>query len=189
MKTKCEKTNQGSGMTIKTKFGIFYLEATRRGIARLNFPSGNTMRSVIARRSEGSTKQSQYRDCLASLAMTAKIKKYIKKTCHLLKKYLSGKATDFSQIKIDFSGYSNFEKRVLKALAQTRNGETLTYAELARRAASPRASRAVGTVMRKNRLPIILPCHRVLRTGGALGGYSQGLAWKKRLLELEKRMV
>lgn len=89
-------------------------------------------------------------------------------------------------MKIDYTGYTPFERRVLKALSRTKLGETLSYAELARRAGFPGASRAVGAVMKKNRLPLILPCHRVLAANGGLGGYSQGLHLKRKLLDLEK---
>ena len=66
-------------------------------------------------------------------------------------------------------------------------GQVLTYGELAERAGSPRAARAVGNVMRTNRFPLIVPCHRVVGAAGALGGYSAptGLKMKRRLLRLE----
>ena len=103
----------------------------------------------------------------------------------MLRKYLRGERVSFDRVPIDLSGYTPFEGKVLRILARVRPGDRISYQELARKAGRPRASRAVGSVMRKNRLPIILPCHRVVRSDGALGGYSGGLAWKRRLLAIE----
>ena len=71
------------------------------------------------------------------------------------------------------------------ALADIGYGETISYAELARRVGRPRAFRAVGQANGANPLPIILPCHRVVASGGGIGGYGGGLALKRRLLDLE----
>jgi methylated-DNA-[protein]-cysteine S-methyltransferase len=68
-------------------------------------------------------------------------------------------------------------------------GRTISYLELAGRAGNPKASRAVGTAMATNPLPIVVPCHRVLRTGGALGGYGGGVAAKRHLLTLEGSLL
>ncbi len=64
-------------------------------------------------------------------------------------------------------------------------GETTTYGELADRIGHPRAARAVGTALGSNPIPVVLPCHRVLRAGGKLGGYAGGLDRKTTLLEIE----
>lgn len=66
-------------------------------------------------------------------------------------------------------------------------GKLATYQQLAKKSGFPRGARFVGNVMRKNRLPLFYPCHRVVRTDGGLGGYGPGLAWKKRLLALERK--
>ncbi len=68
-------------------------------------------------------------------------------------------------------------------------GATVSYLELAERSGSPRASRAVGTAMATNPLPIVVPCHRVLRTGGALGGYGGGIEAKRHLLAHEGSLL
>jgi methylated-DNA-[protein]-cysteine S-methyltransferase len=79
-----------------------------------------------------------------------------------------------------------YRRRVLETLAaEVGYGQIATYKELAERTGNPRASRAVGTAMATNPIPIVVPCHRVLRTGGALGGYGGGLETKAWLLELE----
>lgn len=80
-----------------------------------------------------------------------------------------------------------FHRKVYTALCEIPAGKTITYAELARRAGSPGAARAVGQAMAKNPFPIIIPCHRVVAGNGKLGGYSGrgGVATKRALLELE----
>lgn len=78
-----------------------------------------------------------------------------------------------------------FQKRVWDALRTIAYGNTCTYAQLAAAVGSPRAFRAVGQANHFNPLPILIPCHRVVRTGGALGGYAGGLDRKSFLLRLE----
>lgn len=88
---------------------------------------------------------------------------------------------------LDWSNISPFHRQVLEQCAQIPAGKTLTYGELAARAGSPRAARAVGSAMARNRWPLIIPCHRVLGTDGRLTGYSGtgGIETKRRLLGLE----
>jgi len=82
---------------------------------------------------------------------------------------------------------TSFQRNVIVAVRQLEYGETASYGDLAMRAGSPRAARAVGQVMATNRVPIIIPCHRVIASGGQLGGYSapSGLEMKRQLLALE----
>lgn len=78
-----------------------------------------------------------------------------------------------------------FQRRVWELLRAIPWGRTITYGELARRAGNPAACRAVGAANGRNPLPIVVPCHRVIGSGGRLTGYAGGLAAKQRLLELE----
>ena len=80
-----------------------------------------------------------------------------------------------------------FSRRVLEELARVPYGEVTTYGTLAVRAGKPRAARAVGTVMNRNPIPIVLPCHRVVGASGSLVGYGGGLDRKQTLLQLESR--
>ena len=84
---------------------------------------------------------------------------------------------------------ADFNRRVLRELARVPYGEVVTYGELAARAARPRAARAVGTVMNRNPLPIVLPCHRVIGANGKLVGYAGGLDRKETLLQLEGALL
>ncbi len=88
------------------------------------------------------------------------------------------------QWKLDLRG-SDFQLRVWRALRTLGSGTTTTYAELARTIGAPGAARAVGTACARNALALVVPCHRVLRSDGALGGYRWGVERKRRLLERE----
>ncbi|MEZ6150733.1 MAG: methylated-DNA--[protein]-cysteine S-methyltransferase [Pirellulaceae bacterium] len=88
---------------------------------------------------------------------------------------------------LDWSNVPSFHRKVLEQCAQIPAGQTLTYSELASRAGSGRAARAVGSAMARNRWPLIIPCHRVVGADGRLTGYSGtgGIETKRRLLGLE----
>ena len=100
-----------------------------------------------------------------------------------LLEYLAGKRRDFD-LSLAPKG-TPFQHRVWSALADIPYGQTITYGELARRVGCPKGSRAVGQANHRNPLPILLPCHRVVGTGGALTGYGGGLELKQWLLRLE----
>ena len=101
-----------------------------------------------------------------------------------LDEYLDGKRRAFD-LDLDLRGQPDFYLRVLAELARVGYGETTTYGTLAARAGNPKAARAVGTVMNRNPVPIVLPCHRVVGANGSLTGYGGGLHRKERLLRLE----
>ena len=95
-------------------------------------------------------------------------------------------AYSFDDIQLDDGELTNFQRKVVNACRNLAFGETASYGELAKRVGHPGAARAVGTVMSRNRFPIIVPCHRVLSSSG-IGGFSspRGLATKRDLLEIE----
>ncbi|MYL07608.1 MAG: methylated-DNA--[protein]-cysteine S-methyltransferase [Gemmatimonadales bacterium] len=88
---------------------------------------------------------------------------------------------------VDLTELGDFQRAVLDAASGLGFGETVTYTEIARRIGRPRASRAVGNALGRNPVPIIVPCHRVVRTDGTLGGYTGGLRYKRTLLDIEGR--
>ncbi len=104
-----------------------------------------------------------------------------------LQKYALGVPTEFDDVDLLLPRQTPFQKRVVAATRRIKFGEIMTYGELAGRAGSPRAARAVGSVMASNKFPIIIPCHRVVASDGKLGGYSapRGLDLKQQLLDLE----
>jgi methylated-DNA-[protein]-cysteine S-methyltransferase len=101
-----------------------------------------------------------------------------------LDQYFAGSRRSFD-IEWDVRPLPTFNQRVLAELARVEYGTTTTYGELAAVSGNPRAARAVGTVMNRNPIPIVLPCHRVVGANGKLVGYAGGLERKERLLRLE----
>jgi methylated-DNA-[protein]-cysteine S-methyltransferase len=83
---------------------------------------------------------------------------------------------------------TNFEKKVYQAVMSIPLGEVRTYKWVAKKIGLPKSYRAVGNALNKNPWPIIIPCHRVIASGGGLGGYSRTTAKKKSLLDLEKKI-
>lgn len=101
-----------------------------------------------------------------------------------LREYLAAERRAFD-LPIGLAG-SEFQERVWAELRRIPYGETISYRELARRVGAPQASRAVGRANGSNRLAVIVPCHRVIASGGGLGGYGGGLEAKQSLLDLER---
>lgn len=101
-----------------------------------------------------------------------------------LEDYFNGALKEFD-FQADHTGLTPFTVKVLKAARSIPNGETRTYGWLAEQAGSPKAFRAAGQVMANNRLPIVIPCHRILGHSKRLGGFSGGLEMKIKLLEIE----
>jgi methylated-DNA-[protein]-cysteine S-methyltransferase len=147
-------------LTIELPFGPCGLRATERGLTEVRLGE-----VVEARDGAGTAVLEQARRELLA--------------------YCEGKLRDFA-VPVDLEGRTEFQRRVLTACRRIGYGETLTYGELAWRAGYPRAARAVGQVMATNRLALVIPCHRVIGSGGKLTGYGYGLALKERLLALER---
>ena len=101
-----------------------------------------------------------------------------------IRDYLSGKPVSFPD-KLDLSKASPFQRSVWQKEQSIPYGETRTYAWVAAELGMPKAARAVGQALARNPLPIVIPCHRVICSNGNLGGFSGGLGWKQRLLEIE----
>lgn len=123
----------------------------------------------------------------AELAKGAVQKAWCRPLVRRIEAYLEGQPQDFCDVRVDPGPLTAFRARVLDCLRHVAWGHTVTYAELAVRAGFPGAARAVGNCLAANRIPLILPCHRVLGHGGRLGGFSApgGPATKRRLLLLE----
>jgi methylated-DNA-[protein]-cysteine S-methyltransferase len=101
-----------------------------------------------------------------------------------LDEYFAGQRHEF-ELEIDWSLTRGFTRRVLQATAKIDYGAVRSYAQVAAQAGSPRAVRAAGNALGANPMPIVVPCHRVVRTGGALGGYTGGIERKQHLLRIE----
>ena len=101
-----------------------------------------------------------------------------------ISEYLHGQRREFT-IPLDLEPLSNFARQILNACREIRWGTTTSYGELAERVGRPGAARAVGQVMAANPVPLVVPCHRVIRADGNPGGFGGGAALKRRLLKLE----
>jgi methylated-DNA-[protein]-cysteine S-methyltransferase len=105
-----------------------------------------------------------------------------------LDEYFDEKRTDFD-LAVDLSPAADFTRQVLTRLAKVPHGQLTTYGALAKAAGRPQAARVVGTVMNRNPIPIVLPCHRVVGANGDLVGYGGGLDRKRLLLTLEGALL
>ena len=106
-----------------------------------------------------------------------------------LQAYAGGRADDFEDVPVVLDDFTEFQRRVFQRCRRIAYGSTLSYGELAAAVGSPQAARAVGNTMARNRIPLVIPCHRVGGAAGALGGFSapDGIHMKRRLLSLENR--
>lgn len=104
-----------------------------------------------------------------------------------LRKYFDGEAVDFRDVEI--RGGAAFQRRCWEACRRIPRGVTITYAQLAARAGSPSAFRAAGQAMRHNRLPVIVPCHRVIASGGGLHGFAGSINSAGRELDIKRRLL
>ncbi len=160
----------------KTKWGYFGLAATDNGLLRTCLPLANRKKveSQLLQNFPGS----QYESGL------------FKNAQRLITAYFEGVRVDFGDIPVVLDGLGLFAKRALTICRGVKFGQTVSYGQLAKITGKPGAARAVGGVMAENPLPLIIPCHRVIRADGRLGGFSAsgGVNLKKRLLKLEGQL-
>lgn len=152
-------------------FGTLTFALTPRGVVRLEFPDRTTAEVV-----EELARQVSPR-VLRSPARTDPLRRE-------LDEYFEGSRRRFD-VPVDLSRMRGFFARVLAETSRIPYGEVHTYRQVAEGAGSPRAVRAAGNALGANPIPIVVPCHRVVRTGGGLGGYTSGLDRKVKLLQLE----
>lgn len=156
---------------VDTPLGPLLIAATARGLVRLAFPEEGTD-PVLERLA---TRISP-RVVEAPARLDAQRRE--------LEEYFQGQRRQFD-LPVDLRLCGEFARRVLSRTARIPYGSVLTYGEVATAVGNPRASRAAGGALGANPVPIVVPCHRVLRAGGALGGYAGGLDRKRWLLGLE----
>jgi methylated-DNA-[protein]-cysteine S-methyltransferase len=159
----------------KTKWGHFGLAATDNALLRTYLP--------LSRADE--VKSNVLRDLV-----TAQYDKNVFKALqNQISAYFEGAYVDFhNDIPILLEGVSPFARSVLAVCRPVRYGQTISYGGLAQKAGCPKAARAIGGVMAKNPIPVIIPCHRVIRSDGKIGGFTAagGVSLKRRMLQLER---
>ena len=123
------------------------------------------------------------------LLENARLGKWNDSLVQRLQAYTRGTPVDFADVQLDLQRLTDFQRRVVRHCRNIPYGKTVTYGQLAAKAGSPRAARAVGNCMANNRFPLIVPCHRVVSAAGRMGGFSApgGTRLKERLLALEAR--
>jgi len=152
-------------------FGRLLVAATPRGLVRLAYPDAEPD-AVLEELAAGLSPR-----VLAAPAMVDAVRRQ-------LDEYFARRRRRFA-VRLDLGLTHGFTRQVLRATARIPFGTVATYADVARGAGSARAVRAAGNALGANPIPIVVPCHRVVRTGGALGGYTGGLERKEFLLRLE----
>jgi methylated-DNA-[protein]-cysteine S-methyltransferase len=157
--------------SVDSPFGRLLVAATERGLVKLAFPEED-VDDVLARVASRVSPRIVAADGELDHARRE------------LEEYFDGRRRRF-ELPLDWTLVGPFGRRVLHATAEIPYGGVLSYADVAAEAGSPRGSRAAGNALGSNPIPIVVPCHRVLRSGGALGGYGGGLERKRFLLELE----
>jgi methylated-DNA-[protein]-cysteine S-methyltransferase len=157
--------------TADSPFGPLTVAATPRGLVRIAYPDRepDAVLAELARRLSPRVLESPAR---------------LDEVRRELDDYFAGRRTRF-ELPLDWTLARGFTRRVLQETARIGYGEVDTYRNVADRAGNVRAVRAAGNALGANPMPVVVPCHRVLRTGGGLGGYTGGLERKEFLLRLE----
>jgi AraC family transcriptional regulator of adaptative response/methylated-DNA-[protein]-cysteine methyltransferase len=163
--------NGGRGTTIRwavvpTSLGDMLVAATDKGVCRLSFAEGPEALARRFPRADLVEGGEAFEQLLAEVVASVE------------------QPGDFAHIPLDVKGTA-FQEACWKALREIPAGETRTYAEIAAAAGNPKAVRAAGSANARNNVAVLIPCHRVIRTGGDLGGYAYGLEIKRELLERE----
>ncbi len=159
---------------VETPFGTYLVAATDKGLVSLSFEKDPDLAiDTLARRLSPRIVHAPQR---------------VDRIRRELDEYFEGRRKRFD-MPLDWSLVSGFNRKVLEATARIPYGGVSTYADMARSAGSPRAARAAGNALHNNPIPIVVPCHRVLHSGGGLGGYGGGLDMKRHLLKLEGALL
>ena len=157
--------------TADSPFGPLLLATTRRGLVRVGLPNQDADELLA-----------ELADRVSPRVLEAPAQ--LDEARRELDLYFAGKLDRFD-LPLDWRLSGGFRQRVLRAINRIPYGHTRNYTEMARSAGNERAVRAAGSACGSNPIPLVVPCHRVLRTSGALGGYGGGLPMKQALLELE----
>jgi len=174
-------------LAFETELGWMCLVASSRGVISLRFryPTLTELRAA--------TSSSEWSN-ITILGKPAQAKRdlagtpaWLPELVKALRDYAAGEQVDFSKFPLDLAAKTPFQQRVIKACRAIPRGQTMTYGKLAAKAKAPGAARAVGSVMARNELALLIPCHRVVGSNG-LHGFSLpgGLATKQLLLDLER---
>lgn len=160
-----------------SELGWMALAWTDKGLVRFTFGHPSAAAAIASLEADADW----------TTARTDSLPKWVAYLAERLASYAGGGSERFDDVPLDLSHLTAFQRKVVTKCRQIGRGKTRSYGELAAASGSPGAARAVGSVMAKNRFPIIIPCHRVVGAGQSLGGFSapDGLDMKRRMLALE----
>jgi len=170
--------------TLNTPIGLITITEFHKGVVRLDFDSGEAALADKDLRIMGRDRRF-FDDATPSIPT----KKQFFDSAMQICEYFAGTRKEFDLPIVISAPEDSFERKVYEQLNLIPYGTVISYAVLAARSSSPKAYRAAGNANAKNKIPIILPCHRVIAKDGTLGGYSGGLEIKRILLKLEKAPI
>ncbi len=157
--------------TFKSPIGEILVTRTEKGLSFVSFPKNTWEKFLLALGKDKSIELIRNENKFLSLKSD-------------LKDYFSGKKVVFKE-KLDLTGGTDFQKKVWTAMLKIPYGETRSYGWLAQQAGGKNKARATGAACGTNPIPLIIPCHRVIKSDKTLGGYSSGLGIKRKLLKIE----
>lgn len=157
-------------LPIETKAGTFVAHYSEQGLAGLDFPSAKAAKLS------------------KDAPPNAAVRQWHALTSKAVKAVLAGN-TPTELPPLDVSSGTEFQRRVWEELLWIPCGETRSYSEVAKNIKKPKAVRAVGAACGANRIPLLIPCHRVLAANRKIGGFSGGMEWKRKLLATEKVLL
>jgi methylated-DNA-[protein]-cysteine S-methyltransferase len=160
-----------------SELGWMALAWTDNGLVRFTFGHPSAAAAIASLDADGNWTTTRDGD----------LPRWVANLAERLASYAAGNVEQFDDVPLDLSHLTAFQRKVVAKCRQISRGKTRSYGELAAAVGAPGAARAVGSVMAKNRFPIIIPCHRVVGAGKSLGGFSapDGLDMKRRMLALE----
>ena len=166
---------------VESPIGELILAATNEGLREIEFGSNVPESDFVARQRERGLdpmRLERIEDAEPS------VRQNMQRAASQLREYFSGQRAQFD-VPLDWGAMAPFQRAVLEATAAVPFGQLDTYAGIARRIGKPGATRAVGNALGRNPIPVIVPCHRVIRSDATIGGYTGGLGIKHRLLAIE----
>ena len=162
-------------LPITTGEGIFLAHYSEKGLAELDFPNSD---GLVVPKSSASSR------AVNSKQVPLQILRWHRATTDALKSALAGRAAK-DLPPLDWSGKTEFQKSVWRAMLTLGPGKTKSYGEIAEAIGNPKAVRAVGGACGANPIPVLVPCHRILAANNKIGGFSSGLNRKRDLLARE----
>jgi methylated-DNA-[protein]-cysteine S-methyltransferase len=157
----------------RTRWGYFGLLRSEKGLVRSCLPVADTQKAKKL--------------LLDNIAKAESDTRLLADLQEKIKAYFDGSYVDFEDARLVLDGLTEFSRNVLTECRKVKYSQTISYSDLAKLAGRPKASRAIGNILAKNPLPLIIPCHRIIRAGRKIGGFSApgGVGLKEKMLKLE----